>query len=331
MEAEGILQSLMPVARAIAGDAIMRMARRIWSSRTAVMMMTCTALTAGCTDARPASGLHAPLAKPAIAFTFDDIPAHGPLPPHTSRSDVIHAITDALAKNKVPAFGFLNGGFGLDDPNAPDAIAAWRRAGLPLGNHSYSHGNLDTMGPDAFAQDVIRNETPLAAAAGAGADWHWFRYPFLSEGRDLSVRGATRAMLHSRGYKAAAVTMGFGDFLWNPIYAACAAKGDEAAIARLEDSFLADARANALAARTAAKVQVGRDIPYVLLMHVGAFDARMMPRLIAMYRMLGFRFVTLAEAEADPFYASATDLSQPGPTPSLATPPLPGPPAGLCQ
>jgi len=283
--------------------------------------------------ASPAYARHARVAKPAapvIAFTFDDIPAHGPLPPGVSRLDVVRAITRALSEAKVPAFGFLNAGFGLGDPSAPLATAAWRKAGFPLGNHGYSHLNLDTVGADVFAADVIRNEAPLADAAGPGADWHWFRYPFLAEGRAPSTREAIRAMLYARGYRAAAVTMGFGDYLWNPPYAACATRQDAAGIAGLEASFLADARAAALAARARAKAQVGRDVPYVLLMHVGAFDARMLPRLIALYREMGFRFVSLPEAERDPFFAAATDLSRPGPTPSLPTPALPGPPAGLC-
>lgn len=267
---------------------------------------------------------------PAIAFTFDDIPAHGPLPPGVSRSDVIRSLTATLKRARVPAFGFFNGGFEAGDADGPAATAAWRAAGFPLGNHGYSHLNLDRVGPAAFTADAIRNEAPLAAAAGRGADWHWFRYPFLAEGSAPATREPIRTMLAARGYRAAAVTMGFGDFLWNPPYAACSAKHDAAAIARLEDSFLADARAAAIAARARAKAQVGRDIPYVLLMHVGAFDARMLPRLIALYRSMGFRFVTLQEAERDAFYAGATDLSRPGPTPSLPTPALPGPPAGLC-
>ncbi|WP_345865363.1 GDSL-type esterase/lipase family protein [Sphingomonas qilianensis] len=272
---------------------------------------------------------------PAIALTFDDIPAHGPLAPGETRRDVIGKITAALAKAKAPAFGFLNAGFGLDDPaDAAQAIAAWRAAGLPLGNHTFSHGNLDQVGAAAFAADVARNEAPLAAAA-KGSDWHWFRYPFLSEGSTPAVRDAARADLKARGYRAAAVTMSFGDYAWNPPYAACAAKRDMAGIARLETSFLADARADALAARARAKAQLGRDVPYVLLMHVGSFDAHMLPRLLTLYSALGFRFTTLAEAEADPYYAAAVDLALPGPTPSLSGPPggatLAGPPAGLCS
>jgi hypothetical protein len=46
-------------------------------------------------------------------------------------------------------------------------------------------------------------------------------------------------------------------------------------------------------------------------MHVGAFDAEMLPRLLALYRSRSFQFVTLEVAESDPFYVIDTDLSLP--------------------
>ncbi len=293
--------------------------------------------------ARPVIGIAAPLMvaprpasdpRPAIAITFDDIPAHGPLPAGQTRVAVIRDIVRALADAKAPAFGFMNAGFGADDPaGAAKAIAAWRAAGLPLGNHTYSHANLDLVGAPAFAAEIARNEAPLDVAA-RGTDWHWFRYPFLAEGQTPALRESTRATLKARGYRIAAVTMSFDDYKWNPPYAQCASVRDTAAVRTLETSFLADARAAASTARARAKAQVGHDIPYVLLMHVGAFDARMLPRLLALYREMGFRFVTLAEAEADPYYAAAIDLTRSGPSPSLAgspaMPALSGPPASAC-
>lgn len=218
-------------------------------------------------------------------------------------------------------------------------VAAWRRAGLPIGNHSWSHGNLATTTAPAFLADVARNE-PALAAAGKGSDWRWFRYPFLSEGKDMAQVGAVRAGLRAKGYRIAAVTMSFGDYGWNDAYARCVAKNDAAAITSLETSFLAAARAQALRSRALSQAALGRDIPYVLLMHLGAFDARMMPRLLAQYREMGFTFTTLQRAEADPFYAAATDLALPGPSPTLEAAaaakgvPIPAdaplPPATLC-
>ena len=46
-------------------------------------------------------------------------------------------------------------------------------------------------------------------------------------------------------------------------------------------------------------------------MHIGAFDAEMLPRLLSLYQSRGFQFVTLPEAEKDPFYAIDTDLILP--------------------
>jgi len=58
----------------------------------------------------------------------------------------------------------------------------------------------------------------------------------------------------------------------------------------------------------------GRDIPYVLLLHIGAFDARMLPRLLDLYQRRGFTFVSLEDAEKDPFYKYDVDpRTLPGP------------------
>jgi len=40
-----------------------------------------------------------------------------------------------------------------------------------------------------------------------------------------------------------------------------------------------------------------RDIKYVLLMHVGAFDAKMLPELLALYRSKGVSFISLPVAD----------------------------------
>jgi hypothetical protein len=54
--------------------------------------------------------------------------------------------------------------------------------------------------------------------------------------------------------------------------------------------------------RTVSHTVYGRDIPYVLLLHVSPFEARMLPRLLDSYPREGFRFVNLPDAEKDPAY-----------------------------
>jgi hypothetical protein len=55
----------------------------------------------------------------------------------------------------------------------------------------------------------------------------------------------------------------------------------------------------------------GREVKYVLLLHVGAFDARMLPELLALYRAKGIRFISLPDAISDPAYQDDPDIGDP--------------------
>jgi peptidoglycan/xylan/chitin deacetylase (PgdA/CDA1 family)/lysophospholipase L1-like esterase len=239
---------------------------------------------------------------PMIAFTFDDLPAHAALPAGENRVDIANRIIAPLRAAGAPAFGFINGAFVEREPDSTPVLKAWRAAGFPLGNHGWSHANLDQLTDAQFADELARNEPMLQSLMGK-EDWRWFRYPFLSEGSaDPARRARIRTMLAARGYKVAPVTMDFSDWAYNDTYARCVGKGDTAAIARMETAFLEGAEANIVRYRAMAKALYGRDVPYVLLMHLGAFDARMMPRLLEVYKRHGFRFVSLEEATRDAYY-----------------------------
>lgn len=113
--------------------------------------------------------------------------------------------------------------------------------------------------------------------------------------------------------------MDFGDWAFTAPYARCVEANDQASIAQLERMYLSAAQEAIGYYRGLSQRVAGRDIPYVILLHTSAFEARMMPRLIELYRSAGFRFVTLAQAESDPFYTDQTD------------PALPAEPQGLEQ
>jgi peptidoglycan-N-acetylglucosamine deacetylase len=248
---------------------------------------------------------------PQIAFTFDDLPIHGPLPPGETRLEVGEKILEALKKAEMPpVYGFVNGHFTEKEPGDIEVLKAWRKAGYPLGNHTWSHPNLQSQTLEAYQVEIARNE-PLLAELMKDEDWRWFRFPFLSEGDTPEKRVGVRAFLRQHGYKVAGVTMSFGDYMWNEPYARCKAKGDSKAVASLEASYLSAADDSITYYRQLSHALYGRDIPYVLLMHIGAFDAEMLPRLLDLYRTRGFQFVTLPEAEKDDFYREDTDLALP--------------------
>lgn len=248
---------------------------------------------------------------PQVAFTFDDLPAHGPLPPGETRPEPVKSILATLkAEHMPPVYGFVNGFRVARFPYQIEILKAWHDAGEPLGNHTFSHPALDTTSAKAFEENIAKNE-PLLKEVDPDGDWHWFRYPFLDEGNTLTKRREVRTYLQQHGYKVAEVTLDFEDYLWNEPYARCMAKHDTASIAFLESSYLDTADEFIGVFRGLSKQLYGRDIPYVLLMHVGAFDAHMLPRLIALFRERGFEFVTLPQAESDPAYSFDPDIGYP--------------------
>jgi peptidoglycan/xylan/chitin deacetylase (PgdA/CDA1 family) len=246
-----------------------------------------------------------------IAFTFDDLPAHSSLPPGVTRQQVAASIIAALQSAHLPpVYGFVNGIRVQEDPATIHVLEAWRAAGFPLGDHSWSHMNPNTHTLAEFESDILRNQ-PLLRRQMPAADWHWFRFPFLAEGDTPEKHAAIRVFLAQQGYRIANVTMSFEDYSWNDPYARCSAAGNTTAIAQLESSYLTAAEQNIVFYRQMSHTLYARDIPYVLLMHLGAFDAHMLPRLLTLYQSHGFTFITLQQAESDPFYKSDIDLALP--------------------
>ena len=165
-----------------------------------------------------------------MAVTFDDLPAHGDLPPGVTRLEIANIILATLKQERMPAaYGFINGKRIEEDASSSSVLDAWRAAGQPLGNHTFTHGDLNKETPAEFAADVQKNEPLLKRLMGKD-DWHWFRYPFLHEGESLAKRHAARQWLTRHGYRIAEVDMDFEDYLWNAPYARCMAKHDEASI-----------------------------------------------------------------------------------------------------
>jgi peptidoglycan-N-acetylglucosamine deacetylase len=249
-----------------------------------------------------------------IAITCDDLPAHGSLPPGETRMGVASKTIAALHEAGVPpTYGFTNGALVEQQPADAAVLQAWRDAGNVLGNHSWSHLNLNQHSLEEFQADVERNE-PLLKKSMSDGKWHWFRFPYLAQGDTPEKQAGIRGFLRQHGYKVAGTTMSFADYLYNEPYARCSAKADTKALALLESTYLAAADESITYYRNLSRTLYGRDVPYVLLMHIGAFDAKMLPRLLDLYRSRGFKFVTLEEAEADDFYKQDTDLRlAPGP------------------
>jgi peptidoglycan/xylan/chitin deacetylase (PgdA/CDA1 family) len=246
-----------------------------------------------------------------VAITVDDLPVHGDLPSTMTRAEIAKKMIESFKARGVPGvYGFVNAkNIGVNgDTEKGSVLKIWADSGFVLGNHTFSHIDLNTASVQAFEDEIVANEPVLKGLMGS-RDWHWLRYPFLHEGDTLEKRHAVRKYLADHGYKIAQVTLDFGDYAWNNPYARCVAKQDTQAIEWLKSSYLSTAKEDIALDRKLSVMLFGRDIKYVLLLHIGALDSIMLPDLLDLFKKQGFDFITLEEAQKDPAYQSDPDAA----------------------
>ncbi len=246
-------------------------------------------------------------AAQTLAITMDDLPLNGPLPPGVTRAQTAKDVLAILKKGHVPAvYGFVNAKKLEGNADGAEALKLWA-AQEPVGNHTYAHMDLEQNSAEAFEREIEEDE-PSLELLDARDNWHWLRYPYLHEGDTVEKRRAVRTYLKAHGYRIAQVTLDWEDYLWNPAYARCVAKGDTKAIAWLRSSYLNTASEFLDLGREQAKLIYGHEINYVLLTHLGAFTSTILPEALDLLKKKGFQLVTLEEAESDAAYDGDPDV-----------------------
>jgi len=253
-------------------------------------------------------GLAEICAAQKLAITFDDLPLNGLLPPGVTRAETTKHVLEILKKRHVPpVYGFINAKKLEANADGAEALKLWAAA-EPVGNHTYSHMDLEQNTAEAFEREIEENEPVLELLKEEANDWHWFRYPYLHEGDTVEKRRAVRAYLKAHGYRIAQVTLDWEDYLWNTAYARCVAKNDAKSMEWLRSSYLSTASEFLDLGREQAKLVYGREISYVLLMHLGAYSSTILPDALELLKKKGFKLVTLEEAQSDAAYESDPDV-----------------------
>lgn len=271
-----------------------------------LMLTACSVLpTAGCRKcAHPKPSQPVESAAIELAITVDDLPlriADGVPGTAQEEEKVFESFLSAFAHHEVPAvYGFVNGKRVEEAPARFPLLEAWRNAGHPLGNHTYSHARPNNAA--SYIEDIDRGEDVLRRLY-PGADertWKVFRFPYLNEGAG-EKRTAIKAHLESRGYRVAPVSVDFFDYAYADAYARCTDSHDAAAVARIESSFVRNAVECLRGSDTATRKAAGRRTKHVLLLHVGPLQAKLLERMLAELRAANVKFISLDQALEDPF------------------------------
>jgi peptidoglycan/xylan/chitin deacetylase (PgdA/CDA1 family) len=241
-----------------------------------------------------------------IALTFDDLPGVAQTPTVAALEDINRRLLATLRIDRVPAVGFVNAR-GVDVDGEREArlalLRSWVGPSLTLGNHTFSHPDLNRVPLAEYQADVVRGEPAIRTVLEErGHRLVWFRHPFTRTGPTAEVKAELEAFLNERGYRTAPFTIENADYLFAAIYerallAGQAERAEQTMTAYLSHQDRVTGFAEALAFDT-----FGRDIPQVLLLHVNRLNADAMPELLRRLRSRGYVFVTLESALEDEAY-----------------------------
>jgi peptidoglycan/xylan/chitin deacetylase (PgdA/CDA1 family) len=245
-------------------------------------------------------------------LTFDDLPFAGRA---TAREAprINRMMLDTLRKHHAPAIGFVIGERAMELPEATRraTLRMWTAGGFDLGNHTYSHPDLDQISATDFQMELEKGQAVIAPFS---PKTRYLRFPFNHAGETKEKQAAVAALLKAGGYRVAACTIDTADYEFADVYARALDARDAATASRARQDYLAyTATEIDYYAGLTTKV-FGRDVPQVMLLHASRLNADTIEEILQLFEQRHYRFVALDEAESDPAYETPdTFVSRFGP------------------
>lgn len=110
------------------------------------------------------------VSKKTVSITIDDLPFVGEY-----RNFHLNMMIETMAKEQVPATGFIIAREVRKD--SWEILRKFRDAGFGLGNHTFSHANLNKMSTQEYIQEIKGADHILHPVL---TEPKYFRYPYLA-------------------------------------------------------------------------------------------------------------------------------------------------------
>jgi peptidoglycan/xylan/chitin deacetylase (PgdA/CDA1 family) len=262
-------------------------------------------------------GLAAPAARAAhgqIALTFDDLPALTQL---NSQAYVDYAndmILRQLTRRHAKAIGFVNEGKlnELDRNRQIANLRKWLDAGMLIGNHTYSHESPNSIRSATYEEDIARGEVVIRPML---AERHlaliWFRHPYLETGVPRADKDRIDAWLAHHDYRIAPVTLENADWMFAEPYDDAIARHNPEHAKEIQLRYLDYTEKMVAWYQSASQALFGRQIRFVMLLHVTRLNADSMDEVIKILDRHDLRRISLDKALEDPAYRTPDPYAGP--------------------
>jgi peptidoglycan/xylan/chitin deacetylase (PgdA/CDA1 family) len=247
-----------------------------------------------------------------VAVTVDDLPyAVGDSAPAVSPSDATAAkeinrkLLSALKQHHAPVTGVViqKRVEELGIAASSQILRQWTDGEFDLGNHSYSHLDVNQLSVAQIEDEIIRGETsfvPLMKEVGKKPEF--FRFPMNHTGDTKEKHEQVAAFLSKHGYRVATCTIDNSDYLFNDAYVRMLTRHDASSARRLRLEYLSYTSAEVDYYAGLSKQIFGYEPPQVMLLHDNRLNADVIEQILALFEKKQYRFVPLDRAQSDPAY-----------------------------
>jgi peptidoglycan/xylan/chitin deacetylase (PgdA/CDA1 family) len=267
--------------------------------RVALLFVAAVAI-GSCTHVKPL--------QRTVAITFDDLPlanSNRHTQPLGVAMQTNGKIITALKQYRAPATGFVNESHIKSiGPGADQLLTEWNRGKYELAHHGASHADANTLDVAAIEREIIEGEAtigPLARKVGRSV--RFFRFPYNHLGDTKEKQDGALAVLNARGYRLAASTIDTSDYVFDKAFEKALADRDTLIQDRIKQAYLAHTEKQIAYYAALNRQVVGYEPPAIMLLHVNRLNGETMQAQLALFAKAGYRFVSLAQAQADPAYA----------------------------
>jgi peptidoglycan/xylan/chitin deacetylase (PgdA/CDA1 family) len=281
-----------------------------WFAGAGLVLSAVALLSLGGTPAASNAVRPAPDGQPGasreIALTFDDLPASQGVDDLDHLRAITGGVLAALEAARAPAAAFVNEGK-LDGEGRDARVAQlerWVRAGIPLGNHTASHLDLNTTPLDPYQEDILRGERTIRTLMRASRATRYFRHPYTHTGATPAVKEGLARFLREQGLVVAPFTVEHADYLFSDRFRKARLAGDAALARRIARAYLAHLDTMLDFFEALSRDTFGREIRQILLIHANDINAAHLPAMLDAMARRGYRFITLDRALEDPAYAT---------------------------
>jgi len=235
-----------------------------------------------------------------ICITFDDLPV---VRVHDRIERLM--ITDEILFT-LEEFGVIAAGFVVGDniEGDQDILKSWLEAGHSLGNHTWSHPDLNDVPPDLFIQDIKKGHDAIEdVLVEAKQKKRYFRYPSLHYGNTFNSKETVADYLEKQGYTVAHVSIDTDDFAYNLQYEKIFHSGDSLVFVLLGNEYIDHIMERLETAEKLSDELLGRPIKHILLLHANRLNSDFLPDILTEITTRGYKFISLDAALSDPVYS----------------------------